>query len=177
MLFWWEHLFIYLFYFFRWTPFRSLFKWAICMRICPQKGCRQSGRGSEDNFQSCFLPFFFPLCRYWVKIFLYYTTTFTKLRVQCLYTGMTVMFWVFFNWKISLWTSLLVVFPYFHCVRGRGFLSLLLRLLCSHPEAVWPRFVCDGQIISQLHKGPEAEGGDPGEGPVTHTHIHTCTLP
>lgn len=61
-------------------------------------------------------------------------------------------------------------------VRAGGFLGLLFRLLCSRPGAVWPCFVCDGKIISQLHKDPEAEGVDPSEEPVllyTHTHIDT----
>lgn len=75
------------------------------------------------------------------------------------------------NYIISPW----VTFPYFHNERGRAFLALLLRLLCSLPEAVWPCFVCDAQIISQLHKDPEAEGGDPSEGPVMYGHTHTHT--
>lgn len=74
-------------------------------------------------------------------------------------------------------------FPYFHHGRSewerkRSVLALLQRLLCSLPEAVWPRFVCDAQIISQLHKDPEAEGGDPSKGPVmsTHTLVHSLSL-
>lgn len=76
-------------------------------------------------------------------------------------------------WTIHLWFRGLTV------RRAGGLLGLLLRLLCSLPEAVWPCFVCDGKIISQLHKDPEAEGVDPSEEPVLHTqtntHAHACT--
>ena len=82
------------------------------------------------------------------------------------------------NWISPPW----VRFPSFHHESKRSVLALLQRLLCSLPEAVWPRFVSDAQIISQLHKDPEAQGGDPSEGPVippppnTHTYTHTEAL-